>query len=241
MCFSTTMNFIKKIIDKNIDASVHLQFQKFSKGEFANRALVRVKKTKDKFTITTSAEFSNELVSMMAQTLGERQTHVSGAIVSTHDLSGKIEFKDKKQFQGVKRYLIDSEMSGKDILRVIDEFPKVFFALSFSVGEGVLKIKPKAPKSGKPGSKGEEAPKADFCRLVTKNKEIAKSFVFEIDDFKEAQIKHDFVISEIVIPVELKDSKDFAQIREESKRKGIIKRVSVIDEKEYKQDINFEV
>ena len=65
------MNFIKKIVDGKVDSFVHLQFQKFSKGEFINRALIRVKKVKDKFTINTSSEFANELVKSMAQKLGE--------------------------------------------------------------------------------------------------------------------------------------------------------------------------
>ena len=37
------MNFIKKIFDGNIDESVHLQFQKFSKGEFRDRALIKAR------------------------------------------------------------------------------------------------------------------------------------------------------------------------------------------------------
>jgi len=39
------MNFVKKVFEGNIDESVHLQFQKFSKGEFRNRALIKLKKT----------------------------------------------------------------------------------------------------------------------------------------------------------------------------------------------------
>ena len=61
-------------------------------------------------------------------------------------MTGKIEFTDKKQFQGVKRYLIDKEMSGDEIVKVLDEFPKAFFALSFKTVDGSteIKIKPKA-------------------------------------------------------------------------------------------------
>ena len=105
----------------------------------------------------------------------------------------------------------------------------IFFALSFSVGEDTLKVKPKAPKSGKPGSKGEEAPKADFCVLKTKDKNLAETFIFENPEFKAAKIAHDFIIESIEIPSELKSSQDFALIREKSKRVGKILRKAEID------------
>ncbi len=234
------MNFIKKIADKNFDEAVHLQFQKFSKGEFRDKAVIEVKKSKDKYTIKTSAEFANELVRAMAEKLGGERTKVTGAIVSTQDLKGELEFKEVKQFQGVKRYLIDTELSGNDIINLLDKFPKNFFALSFSTSDGnnVLKIKPKAPKSGKPG-KGNESPKADFCKLKTNDFEIGKSFVFEVPDFKEAKINHYFYIDRIEIPEELKKSEDFALVREKSKRVGRILRKSVIDGVKKESELGF--
>lgn len=232
------MNFIKKIFDKRCDEKVHLQFQKFSKGEFKNRALIEVKKTGKGWAIKTSAEFANELVRIMAEKLGDAKTRVTGAIVSTQDLTG-IEFKDKKQFQGVKRYLIDNSMSGKEILNMLDEFPKNFFALSFDIEDEKLKIKPKAPKSGKPGKEKEGGPKADFCSLKTTEEKIVKSFVFEKEDFKSARINHIFIIERIEIPAELKDSKDFAKIREESKRVGKVIRNAIIDGQEMNSEEEF--
>jgi len=231
------MNFIKKVVDKEVDESVHLQFQKFSKGKFRNRAVVKVKKTKEKYTINTSAEFSNELVKTMAEKLGEDTTNITGAIVSTSDLTGKLDFKEKKQFQGVKRYLIDKELSGKNILELLNEFPKAFFALSFEFGENKLKVKPKAPKSGKPGSKGGEAPKPDFCKLITTDREIGKSFAFEKEDFKEANITHHFIIDSLVLP---EGEKDFAKIREMAKRKGKIIREVEIDGQKITKEYEFE-
>jgi hypothetical protein len=233
------MNFIKKIFDGESDESVHQQFQKFSKGEFRNRALIRVKKSGGKFTINTSAEFANELVRNIAEKLGSNKTNVTGAIVSTLDLKDKIEFKEIKQFQGVKRYLLDSEMSGEDIISLLDEQPKAFFALSFKVDDEELKIKPKAPKSGKPG-KGEEEPKADFCKLKTSDESIAKSFIFEKPEFKDAVIKHTFFIENIVIPDELKSSKDFSIIREKSRRAGRILREGEIDCQKIREETEFE-
>lgn len=223
------MNFIKKIFDGESDGLVHLQFQKFSKGEFRDRALIEVKKSK-KTTIKTSAEFANELVMNMAGKLGENIARVTGCVVSTNDLTGELDFKDKKQFQGVKRYIIDKEMTGNEIKNLLEKFPKTFFALSFKANdENELKIKPKAPKSGKPGKEKEGGPKADFCTLKTNDSEIVKSFIFEKENFKEARVNHTFLIERIEIPDELKDSKDFARIREESRRAGKIIRKAEID------------
>jgi len=232
------MNFIKKVLDKEFDEAVHLQFQKFSKGEFKNRAIIKAKFSGGKYTINTSAEFANELVRDAAEKLGSKKTKVEGAIVSTLDLKKDLQFKEIKQFQGVKRYMIESEMSGSEIIELLNKFPKAFFALSFDAGEEtVLKIKPKAPKSGKPGTKGEETPKPDFCKLITKDKKIAESFIFGNSEFKDASIIHDFLIDKIEVPEELRNSQDFALIREKSKRIGRILRKAEIDGKKIEKEL----
>jgi len=229
------MNFIKRVHEKNFDEEVHQQFQKFSKGEFRNRALIEAKNSNGNYIIKTSAEFANGLVKELAERLGSNKTKVTGGIITTinlkeipkyHDLFAQVKVKN---FQGVKNYQIDLQLSGKEIIEMINTSPKAFFALSFSVEEDTLKIKPKAPKSGKPGSKGEEAPKVDFCVLKTKDKNLAESFIFENPEFKIAKIAHDFLIDKIEIPNELKNSEDFALIREKSKRVGKILRKAEVD------------
>lgn len=232
------MNFIKKASDGNFDEGVHLQFQKYSRGEFKDKAIIESKNSGGNYTIKTSAEFSNELVGTVAEILGNAKTKVTGAIISTQDLKKEIAYKEIKQFQGVKKYLIDSEMSGNEIINLLNKFPKNFFALSFGVEETLLKIKAKAPKSGKPG-KGEEKPKADFCVLKTRDRKLAEEFVFEKPDFKRADISHDFIIERIEIPNELKNSKDFALVREKSRRVGKIIRKSEIDGKTSERIIEF--
>ena len=238
------MNFIKKIFDDAIDESVHFQFMKFSRGGFKNKASVKVKKSGRKYSINTSAEFANELVRVMAKKLGERKTIITGAIVSTSDLKNRIDYKEIKQFQGVKRYLIDKEMSGTELITLLDEFRKTFFALTFDADEeNKLKIKPKAPKSGKPkaAKEGEEEEVvADFCKLITNDEKIGKSFVFEKPDFKQAEFKHTFVIEDIVVSNELKKERDFALVREKAKRKGKIIREGEIDGQKIKEEKEFE-
>ncbi|MBT4258112.1 hypothetical protein HOD88_02945 [archaeon] len=229
------MNLIKNAIDGKADDFAHIQFQRFSKGEFRNRAIIKAKRTKDKFTINTSFEFANELVKLTAEELGQDKTKVVGAIVSTTDLDDLIEFKEKKQFQGVKRYLLDTEMSGEQILDLLKKFPKNFFGLTFEGKISKLKIKPKAPKAGKPG-KGDEKPKADFCKLITTNKEWGESFVFENPNFKKAEIYHTFFVEKMIMP---EGEEDYSKIRELAKRQGRIIRFAEIDEVESEKEYSF--
>ena len=42
------MNFITKIFKGDTDEEVHRQFEKFSRGEFRNRALIEAKSSKGK-------------------------------------------------------------------------------------------------------------------------------------------------------------------------------------------------
>ena len=233
------MNFIKKVFSGKVDNETHLQFQKFSRGEFRDRALIKAKRQGNGFSISTGSEFANELVKTVAEKLGSNKTKVTGAIVSTLDLKD-LDFKDKKQFQGVKRYILDNEMTGTEILNLLQEFPRAFFALTFVAGDTKLKIKPKAPKSGKPSSKSDEGPKADFCNIKTPDPKIAEDFIFEQPGFKEAEINHTCFIKDIIIPKELKTEKDFAKIREAAIRKGKILRRAKIDGQTMKEEKEFE-
>lgn len=232
------MNFIKKLVEGKPDEGIHIQFQKFSKGEFRNRAVMKASKTAGKYNINTTYEFAGDMMEIMAKKLGDKKTMVEGVIVSTSDLTGQINFTGKKQFMGVKQYLIKSEMSGKEILDICEKFPRAFIGLSFKVGDDELKIKQKAPKSAKPSTKEDQRPNPDFCKLKTTDINVVKDFIFEVPEFKKAEITHHFMITDLVIP---KNEKDFAKMREMAKRKGKIVRDALIDEKSYKKEIDFEV
>ncbi|MFB6246765.1 MAG: hypothetical protein ABEI74_04210 [Candidatus Pacearchaeota archaeon] len=235
------MNFIKEVFDEKSTDSMHLQFQKFSKGKFANKAMIEAKKRGNKYAINTTPEFANEMVRTVAKKLGDEKARVTGCIVSTLDISDQIPHKDIKQFQGVKRYLLDEEMSGNDVLSIMEKLPKNFFGLSFSTPDKnyELKVKPKAPKSAKPSTKTDEKPKVDFCKLKTTDPEFAGEFIFEKPDFKEASLSHTFVIEDLEIPKEAKESGDYKRMREEAIRKGKVIREGTIDGEEIKQEKEF--
>lgn len=233
--------FIKKIFDgKNSDSLMHVQFQKYSRGEFRDKAAIIYSKSKDKYTLSTTYEYANEFVRTLAEKLGANKTKVTGVIVSTRDLTGQINFSGKKQFAGVKQYIIDSELTGKDLIVLLDKLPTAFFALSLTVDGTEVKIKPKAPISGKPSTKGADAEvKADFCKFYTTDKNMISGFIFDseiTDTTKRAEIKHLLQITDIVVP---KGESDPVKMRELAVRKGKVIRSIKIDDKVVKKEANF--
>ncbi len=229
--------FLKKVIEGNVDELAHIQFMKFSKGQFKDKAVVKIKKTGNKYNISTSPEYANDLVREVGKKI-EGKTLVTGAIISTQNLDEEIDFKDKTQFQGVKKYLIEKEMSKEEVLKLCEKFPKLFLALSFKTKDSELKIKPKAPKTGKPSSKEENKPKTNFCKLKTTDKELAKGFLFDVSqDFKEAYFIHDYLINELAIPEYETDPK---VMREKTTRKGKILRKIEVDGKKTEKEIEFQ-
>ncbi len=237
-------SFIKKIFEGRRDEWTHSQFAKFSRGEFFKRAMFKVKNQGGKYSLATTSEYAKELVRAMGERLGSGKTQVSGAIISALDQEG-FKYEEKKIAMGVRKYMINREMTGEEIIRLCDNVRKAFFGLSFNVGEEELKIKDKSPKSMKGASSAkndDDELKIDFCKLKTSDKRIIDSILFddEAADFKKVEAYHDFIITEIVIPAELKDEKDFAKVREGALRKGKIIRYLDVDGKKVKREIGFD-
>lgn len=233
-------SFIKKIFSGNIDDLVHFQFIKFSKGNFENRAMIRAKNISGKFSIATTYEYAKELIISLAEKLGDNKTRVTGALMSTLDLD--FDYEERKMAMGVRKYILDREMSGKQILELCNKLDKAFFGLSFNVNDTELVISSKSPKSAKGVSsakKEDEKAKIDFIKIKTTDKDLVNSLIFdnEAKDFNKIEIKHNFVIDDIIMP---KGEKDFAKMRELAKRKGKIIRYLNIDGKIIKKEAEFE-
>jgi len=229
--------FIKKIFEKKVDDSVHQEFVKFSKGEFKNKFLLEGKKQASKWSIKTSVEFTNSLVKLCLEKAPEK-LKIKGIIVSTLDVESDIKFeiKDVKKFMGIRKIIIDTEANKADILELMNKQPRVFYALSFETPSSQLKIKEKLPKSGKPSSKGEKEPKADFCTLKTTDQAIVKEIFFDNPIFKEIKINHTLKITDIIMP---KGEEDFAKIRLLAKRKGKLIRNIIADGKKLVKETDF--
>lgn len=230
-------SFIKKMFDEKSDNLVHLQFQKFSKGLFKNKALIKASKSGKNYSINTTSEYASELIRSVAELIPENQkVRVTGILVSTRDLMNELDFKDRKQFMGVKQYVIDSEMTKKQIIEICDKFPTSFIGFSFSANGTELKIKPKTPKSAKPSTKTDEQPKVDFCKIKTDNEKLVHGLVFDVQDFKKLEISHDFEITGLDIP---KNEKDPLKMRESTVRKGKLIRRLNIDGKKIEKSVDF--
>lgn len=228
---------IKKIFDGVLDDEVHIELLKFGKGEFSSKYLVDAKKQPGKYVIKTGSEFANQLVKMGAEkAIGKIK--VTGVIVSTLNLDVPFS-KDIKQFMGIKQYKVDSEIEGFQILDVMKKFPRAFFALSFVLPDYELKIKAKAPKSAKPSVKGEKEQKPEFCSLKTTDLGVVKEIFFDLNDFKEISIRHTIKIDQIVYPKDFTKMKP-EEVREQSKRKGIVIRDITIDGKRETKSASFE-
>ena len=233
------MNFIKKIFEEKIDEKVHAQFTRFATGKFENRALLEINVQAKKVKIKSSAEFTNELVAFLANSI-EDKTQVKGIIFSTRDLfeESDIEFENIKNAMGVKKHFVNQELSKEQILELCNKFPYASINLSFETNYGKLKVKEKVAKAGKEGKKG-EAPKADHCTFMTEDKSIIDDYAFDIKEpFKKAKINHTYEISDIEIPKEYEN--DFAKARLMAIRKGKIIRKLNIDEKEVIKEKEFE-
>lgn len=231
---------IKKIFDSVFDEEVHSDFLKFGRGEYKDRYLLDGKKQSGgKWAIKTGPEFVNFLVKKCLDKV-EGKIAVKGIIVSTMDLRDEIKFEIQKasNFQGVRKFQIETEVDSSEIKNLMEKYPRVFFALSFKGEKFELKVKAKAPKSGKPGKESEDGPTADFCTLKTEDKYIVDELFFDVSDFKEISVNHLIKIDGIVYPKEMASMKP-EEVREKSKRKGVILRKVNIDGIEKISEVNF--
>ncbi|RMD45493.1 hypothetical protein D6829_02095 [Candidatus Pacearchaeota archaeon] len=224
--------FIKKIFSKNFDDEVHSEFMKFGRGEFDNRFLVNAIKQAGKWVIKTGPEYVNYLVKKHLEKVGET-IFVKGIIVTTKKIEeDDLGFRVVKisNFQGIRKIQIEAEVETKKILDLMSRYPRAFYALSFSGDNFSIKVKAKAPKSGKPGKEMQEGPKADFCTLKTSDDEVIRELFFDVENFDEAGASHKVIIESIVYPPNVA-SLSPEEIRKKSKRKGRIIRTITVDGK----------
>lgn len=230
---------IRKIFDGQFDEDVHNDFLKFGRGIYENKYMLEGKKQAKKWAIKSSAEYANFLVRRcLEKTPGE--VSLTGVIVSTLDLKDEIPFEVQKvsNFQGVKKNVIKTSTQSSEVIDLMNKYPKVFFALSFSGPDFVLKIKAKAPTSGKPGKEKEDGPSIDFCSLKTQDYDLIKELFFKEGEFNEISVKHTIEVKDIVYPKNISELKP-AEIRKQAKRKGTLKRISMVDGKEIVSQADF--
>ena len=230
------MNVIKKIFQKDFDTEVHEALIKFGKGTFNSRFLLEAKNIKGKYSIKTSAEYVNNLLKeILLRTRGK--VKITGVIVSTFQIDEPIlNINSKKQFMGIKQFIINTEIESNELIKIMEKYPRAFFALSFSLGNTELKTKAKAPKSAKPSTKKDAEVKADFCSLKTTEKDIVEELFFDFPEFKHIKISHTINVDSIDIPL---GESDPVKIRDKSIRNGKVTRNITKDEESIKKEANF--
>jgi hypothetical protein len=219
--------FIKDIFSgKYSEEEVHNEFIKFSRGDFKSKYLITGKKQKDRWVIKTGPEFVNAIVKLCLDKAPEN-IEMNGVIVSTMKIDAPF-IKGVKQFMGIKQHQVSGMMNKKNLLEMMQKNPRVFYALSFKTDDCELKIKAKAPKSAKPSTSGDKEKPADFVSLKTGNKDIINELFFDYPDFNEISIRHTVKITDIVYPQNMAKMKP-EEVRENSKRKGVLVRDAEVD------------
>ena len=221
------MNFIKKIADKNFDESVHLQLIRYGKGEYKSRAPISVAKT-SKVKLKSSFEFANDFVLFAA----EFDVKFDGFIWSKDEIEN-LNGGEKKSGKWIY------EVRDLDSAKVKEISEQAYYLLLNCDGDVKLRIKKKLPKPGKDGGKIDDK----FCQMEIDSSQFEKvlsDFFWDAGNCKKAKAVHDFIITGIEVPSDLKDSKDFALVREKAKRVGKIVRKAVIDGAEKTEELEFE-
>ena len=232
------MNFIKKLVEKEVDEKVHRQFTRFGKGEYGGRFLLSLWKTK-KIKIKSSYEFANDLIALCSEFVNCK---ASGIVLSKQDISNVMKEKNieansesKKGGLYFQSDIFSQELSGEQ-LKALEE-NSYSTLLDLEGKDFKLKIKKKLPKPGK----NEDKIDGKFCQLEIVEKfysKIKEDLFWDLPDAKKINIKHKIIVESIILP---EDEKDFSKIRELAKRKGKIIREAEIDGQRTTKEYELEV
>tara|TARA_Y100000310_G_scaffold343932_1_gene454017 strand:+ start:603 stop:1220 length:618 start_codon:yes stop_codon:yes gene_type:complete len=205
------MLFTDKIFEGKVDEQVHKQFIRFSIGNFQNRALIKITKSKDFFKLNSSYDLMKDL------------TKIIGKNTEKLTISGKVFYKGKK-----KEDIEEKEVSGEYLVKICNEVEFVLLNLSF--GDYSFKVGKTLPKPGK-------ALKNNFCKakLPLKLLDMITNEEFK----KKLEISHTFVIDNIEVPKEYENDPPLARLN--AIRKGKIVRKIIIDGEEKIKETLLEV
>ena len=170
------MTFITKIFLGKVDEPTHRQFTRFSRGVFENRAIMRIKKTKENIKVRFSADLVADMTRLAVQ-------HIKEAEVSGRVMKGK------------KKTNIQKKTSQAELQQLLSEYDAVL--LDIEAPNVTLKCKKSMPKPGKMMD--------DRFGSATLPLDVAKELVFETSSFSEASIRHTFDIKDVSIPDEYKN------------------------------------
>jgi len=218
------MNHIKDIfLGKPVDY-IHSQYTRYGKGTFNGPALA----IKNGKTIKAdgSVHYANILGGIIAES-SQEDINASGSIFAKREIKIPVETSGKKTKGDLHSLNVKGTLPADALKMIYSDYPDANILLELSAGGWKLKCKKKPPRPG-------GGLDTKFCSAILENTALDKvmdEILFDAKDknFKEAEIKHQITIEELVSTPELK--KDPARFRLEAKRKGRIKRTVTIDGK----------
>jgi hypothetical protein len=221
------MIFIKKIFEEKIDDVVHRKFERFSVGEFNNRALISLVKGKV-LKVKCSYDLVDDLFGLIAEKVS-CDVHVKGKIIASRDFSNEIDFEVRDFKKGKKCVCdIDTDLSPSQMKSLYEKFKLNFILLNVEGEDFKLKVGKSLPKPGK-------ELKDNFCSAVFPI-EMINEFAWDVDVFRKIICKHKFVINEVVVPEGISD---FSEARKLAKRRGKLVRIVNVDGKEIVNEKEF--
>ena len=229
------INFIKNIVQGNIDDATHLKFTRFGKGSFEKEDFI-VKVTGKNIQLQTGYEYIDVLLKLLAYNTSESVTG-SGKIISSKDVESKIkEHNIEIVGKRGKKYDIKFELGSDDFKKFVDSFNDCYLLLNLSSGNNQIKMKSSLPKPNKLVEKFATA-KYDKSLLSV----LKDEFLFDISDFKkEVVLKHTYEINDILVDEELIKT-DPLKARLDAKRKGRLIRFKKVDGLEDTTEHDFEI
>ena len=223
------MHYIKDLFQGKETEHLHNKFIRYSRGEFVG-PLLKLKFAKANVKVYASFHFTDELLSIFADKLGDREVKAKGTIVWNKDLATEfdtlgIKFTKVSKARGIFKYTIDNTIVLKDLVALMNKY---YVLLNVKEDGLTYSTKKALPKPNKEFG-------ADFCKLTLPadmKDFIIDEFAFDLENrekIKQIEISHKIIVTDIALP---EGEKDFEIARRQAKRVGTIERVLTVDGEE---------
>lgn len=228
------INFIRNLIDGNIDNDAHSKFIRYGKGNYEKEEL-KIKVTGKNVTIQAGPDFVSVLLKLFAEFSTEEIT-LSGKMVAKKGQNKRFEDAGVKLIATrATTYTVEKTFSPEEFKTFIKDFEDFLFLVTLKSGSNTFKAKPKVPR---PGSVLEKFVTVKWDKQFIDR--IKEEFLPDFPDFKkEAVFKHWYNINDIIADEQLLQE-DPLKARLAAKRKGTLKRKSVVDGLEKEEEFAFE-
>lgn len=232
------MHYIKDLFTDNPTEHLHNKFIRYSRGDFVG-PLLKVRFSKANLKVYASFHFVDELLSMVANQIGNKDTRIKGTLLWNKDLNpGLLELGIKylkvSKARGIFKYTLDNDVNLINFVKTMNQYHVLINIKEEGISYTTKKAFPKPNKEFK----------ADFCKLTlpAEMKDLLfKEFAFDMekkDKIKLLEISHKMKITDIILP---EGEENFDIARRQAKRVGSIERVVKIDGEEFLSQKEFNV